>query len=151
MICMAMAVAPPQAMMIERIADTLALAGDKKKDLMAALTKSEDALRLLRPKADMASKALHDAVLAPTYDATKVAQLLADAKNIEASIADSEILTWSEIRGILTADQLAKVSDAMIRRMGGGNGGNRPGGRNRRNRGDQPGQVPPELLPAPAQ
>jgi Spy/CpxP family protein refolding chaperone len=143
--CPAMAVAPPQAAMIERMGDQLALTDDQKTKLTAALTKSEDALKELRQKGAKGCKALQDAVLAPTYDAAKVAQLLADAKTIEASIADSEIKTWTEIRGILTADQLAKLSAAMSRRMGGNQQGNRQGNRGRRN---QPDGAPAETPPA---
>ena len=146
MACPAMAIAPPPVMMIERSADALALTDDQKTKLTAVLTKSEAALKDLRPKLGLASKALHDALLAPTFEAAKVAQLLSDAQKIEATIATSEIGTWGEIRGILTADQVTKMSDAMMHRMGGGgfgggnNGGNRGGGARPGggNRGGQP-------------
>ena len=149
MSCPAMAIAPPQAAMIDRMADTLALTDDQKTKLTAALTKGEDGLKDLRTKADAAAKALHDAVLAPEYDAANVMQLLTDAQKIEASIGASEVQTWTDVRAILTADQVTKLSAAMNRRMGGAMGGNRQGNRGRRNRGDQPGGAPAE--PAPAQ
>lgn len=154
MSCPAMMIAPPQVAMIERSADTLALTDDQKTKLTDVLTKSETALRDLRPKADAASKALRDALFAPTFDSAKVAGLLADAQKIETAIANSEIGTWTEIRAILTADQVTKLSDSMNRRMGGGFGGGNRGGGNRGNRGGgNPGGPPPAppAEPAPGQ
>lgn len=156
MSCPAMVVGPPPAMMIERGGDMLGLTDEAQKaKLLAILTKSEDALKLLRPKLDLATKALRDALLAPTFDSAKVAQLLADAQKIESAIAASEIQTWGEIRAIpLTADQVTKLSQAMSRRMGGSGGpGDNRGNRGLRgNRGMQPGgplQGPPPDAPPP--
>ena len=149
-----MILAPPQAMMIERNADTLALTDDHKTALLAILTKSEDALKVLRPQADLASKALRDALMAPTFDAANVAKLLADARQIEALIVASEIKTWGEIRAIpLTADEFTKLSEAMSRRMGGpgGPGGNRGNWGNRGNQPGRPPQGPPPGGPPPGQ
>ena len=156
MTCPAIVIAPPPAMMIERGGDMLGLTDEAQKaKLLAILTKSEDALKLLRPKLDLATKALRDALLAPTFDSAKVAQLLADAQKIESAIAASEIQTWGEIRAIpLTADQVTKLSQAMSRRMGGSGGpGDNRGNRGLRgNRGMQPGgplQGPPPDAPPP--
>lgn len=150
------AIAPPSPMMIERSAEVLGLTGDHKTRLTATLAKGEAALKDLRPKLDAASKALREAVMAPSYDGSKVTELLAKAMQAELAIANSEITTWTEIRAILTPAQVTKLSGLMGRRMGGGTGGgymggdrpggNRPGG----NRRGQPGQPPPDA-PAPEQ
>lgn len=150
--CPVMAIAPPPAMMIERIGDTLGLTADQKDKLVAALTKNETALMPLRQKSGEASKALHDAVFAPTFDAAKVNELLAAAQKAEAAVAMAEIQAWSDIRAILSADQITKLNEAMTRR--GGNRGGGGGGRNRPQPGAPGGPGPgpaPEPPPAPGQ
>lgn len=154
MSCPAMTLAPPQNAMIDRNADTLALKDDQKTKLTGSLTKSEGVLQTYRQKSADAAKALRDALLAPTFDAAKVQQLLADAQKIEAAIAASELQTWGEIRSILTTDQVTKLSDAMSRRMGGyggagANTGTRGSRGNRGNRGGPPAGGPPAGTPPP--
>lgn len=155
MTCPAMAIAPPQSMMIDRMGDQLGLTDDQKTKLKDILAKSETSLKDLRTKAETASKAVHDALFAETFDAAKVTQLFTNAEKAEAAIGTSEIATWGEIRGVLTADQVTKLSTAMSRRMGGsfGNfGGNRStqGRRgNSSNGGQQP--APPADNTAPGQ
>lgn len=152
-VCPAMALAPPQVAMIDRSADTLALTDDQKTKLSASLTKSDSALATLRQTAAAATKAVRDAVMAPTFDSARAATLLANAQKADAAISNAELQTWAEIRAILTPDQMTKLSEAMSRRMGGfqgGTGANRGtrGGTRGGNRGGQPGNPAPEA-PAP--
>ena len=143
--CPAMAIAPPAAMMLDRMGSQLGITDDQKTKLTDILTKSENSLKDLRTKADAATKAVHDALFAPTYDSAKVTQLFNDAERIEIAIATSEIATWGEIRGVLTADQVTKLQQTMTRRMGGGFGGNFGGNRGSQGRRNNPndGQQPP--------
>jgi Spy/CpxP family protein refolding chaperone len=117
--CPAMASAPPSLMMIDRNAETLGLTADQKTKLTAALTKHDTNLGKLRTAAQQASKALHDAIYAPTFDSAKVNTLLAAAQKADAAISTANVQSWTEIRSILTPAQVAALSEATTRRMGG--------------------------------
>lgn len=123
--CPAMATAPPSVMMIERSGDALALSADQKTKLTNVLTKSEVNTAKLRPVAQQASQALHEALVAPTFDAAKVNSLLAAAQKADANISSAQIQTWFELRAILTPAQVKQLSDMMGRRMGGAAGDTR--------------------------
>ena len=140
--CPSMALAPPPAMLIDRV-DTLQLSDEKKANLKAVLTKSDDALMPLRQKAVESSRALREAVMASTYDAEKVKQLVTDAQNADEAIMTAELKAWVEIRAAITPDQFSKLKEFMTsRRMGAGQGGRqrRPGAEG----------TPPPPAPAPA-
>ena len=139
--CPAMALAPPSAMLIDRL-DTLGLSEETKGKLKASLTKSDGILQPRRQKATDSCRALREAMLAPSYDAEKVKQLLGDCQTAEAAIVTAELQAWAEIRTKLTADELSKLREAMGRRMGAGQG--------RRQRGPDAG-TPPPPAPAPGQ
>ncbi len=123
--CPAMASAPPSLMMIDRNAETLALTADQKSKLTAVLTKHETNIASLRTAAQQASKALHDAIYAPTFDSAKVASLLAAAQKADAALSTANVQGWGEIRTILTPAQVAALSEATSRRMGGFGGDTR--------------------------
>ena len=93
----------------------------------------------LRQKAMEATRALRDAVYAASFDASKVAELATAAGKAEAAIVKAEIETWTQIRSILTAEQITKLQEMMSRRMG--QGRNRRGGGG----GAAPGAPPPRL------
>ena len=135
--CPAMVLSPPPAGIVDR-ADALQLADGQKTKLKDVLTKSEETLMPLRQKAGEASRALRQAIFAPEFDASKIKQLVTDAQNAEVAILKAEIGIWGQIRGILTADQLAKLQELTGRRMGPGMGGGRRGGP-----GGQPAPPPP--------
>jgi len=131
MTCPAMALMPPQAGVFERAAATLQLTdgqdGQKAK-LTAVLTTSDETMRPLVQKATEAAQALRTAVLAPKYDAAKVKELATAAGTAEPAIVAARIDTWTQIRGILTADQVAKLQEAMtMRRTAPGGPGPGPG------------------------
>jgi|LSQX01.3.fsa_nt_gb Spy/CpxP family protein refolding chaperone len=117
--CPAMAVAPPSSMMIERSADTLGLSADQKTKLAALLTKNEATVAKLRESAQAASKALRDAVMAPTFDSAKASSLLVAAQKADAAVSDANLQTWVQVRSILTPAQVTKLSEATTRRTGG--------------------------------
>ena len=126
MSCPAMALMPPQSMVIDR-AEALQLSEEQKEKLKTILTRSEDILRPLRQKAAESSRVLREAVLAPNYDERRVAQLASDAQKAEAAIVTAEIQTWTQIRAVLTPDQVSRLQEPMGRRMGPGQGPSRRG------------------------
>jgi len=126
MSCPAAALAPPQAMMLDRAAETLQLTDEQKGKLRDVTTKSEEAMRPILQKASEASLALRAAVLAPEYDAEKVKQLVTNAQRAEDQVINARLATWAQIRSVLTADQLAKLQEVMTMRRR-GTGGPTPG------------------------
>lgn len=155
MSCPAMAIAPPSAAMIERAAN-LNLTDEQKTKLTEKLTKADATLAPLRQKASEATQALRNAIFAATYDAAKVQALLIAAQQADAAVSNAELAVWTELRAILTADQITQLQQ----RRGGFGGGFQPGqgqpgqGRTRGTRGNRPGgNAPgdggnaPELLP----
>jgi len=143
MSCPAMAIAPPSAAMIER-ATNLNLTDEQKTKLTEKLTKADATLAPLRQKASEATQALRNAVLAATYDAAKVQTLLTAAQQADAAVSNAELAVWTELRAILTADQITQLQQ----RRGGFGGGFQPGqpgqgqpgqGRTRGTRGNRPG------------
>ncbi len=144
---------PPSAQFVNRGATSLSLTQEQTEKLTAILTKSDTNLAALRQKVQTASQALRTAVLAPTYDAAKVKQLLADAQAADTALINAELQTWLDLRAVLTADQLGKLQTVMQRPGFGGFGGgtrgtrgNRPGGGNN----PPPAGTPPPPAPAPA-
>ena len=125
--CPAMALAPPPAMVFER-ADALQLTDDQKTKLKDSLAKGEETLQPLRQKAMEATRALREALFAASFDAAKVSELAASAEKADAAIVKAEVETWTQIRSILTADQVTKLQELMGRRMGQGHNRNRGGG-----------------------
>jgi len=148
--CPAMAIAPPPAAFVDR-ADALQLSDEQKGKLKAVLTKSEEDLKALRPKAAEATRALREALFAAASDQQKLTQLATDAAKADATVLNAEVQTWVQIRGILTADQLAQLQKMLNVRPAGGFGGRRttggPGGGNP----PPPGPAPEPPPPAPGQ
>lgn len=116
MTCPAMAAAPPTIRMIERV--DVQLAEDQKTKLTAALTKGEEALAPLRRESAKASQALRNGVMTAGIETEKLAQLAQAAQKAEADIVTAELLVWTEIRSILSADQSKKLQELTAGRMG---------------------------------
>lgn len=95
---------------VETSAERLGLTSDQVTSLKNALAKSEEALRPLLQKSADATKALRAALTAPEYDAANVAKLAQNAITAETAIINARINTWTQVRGILTADQVAKLT-----------------------------------------
>jgi len=140
-----MAITPPSASMIDR-ATSLELTDDQKTKLTTVLTKADTTLAPLRQKATEATTALRTAVYGATYDAAKAQALLAAAQKADADVSNAELAVWTEIRAILTADQVSKLQSQRRGGFSGGGNfqpgqGNQPGqgGRTRGNRGNRPG------------
>ena len=138
---------PPSVQFVTRGATALALTQEQTDKLTALLTKSNQELTALRQKLQTASQALRNAVVAPTYDAAKVKQLLAEAQAADTAVINAELQTWSDFRAVLTADHLGKLASILGQRPSFGgfggtrsNPGNRPGG----------GNTPPPAGPPPA-
>lgn len=113
MSCPAMAVMPPQAPMLDRIADALQLTEDQVAKLKDILTNGDATIRPLMQTAAEASKALHAAVLASNYDEQKVKDLAVKAEKAEAAVVDASIDVWAQIRTILKADQIKALQETM--------------------------------------
>ncbi len=146
--CPAMALMPPQPMLIDR-AESLNLPAETKDKLKAVLTKGEETLQPLRQKAQEASSALRTALLADEFSEAKVKQLAADAEKAEQAVVDAELGVWRDVRGALSADQVKALRELLtggMRRAPGGAGGPGPGPA------PQPGPPPappqPERMPA---
>ena len=120
--CPSMAVALPSALMIERGGDALGLTADRKAKVLNVLSTKDANIAKLRTAAQQASKALRDAVVAPTYDAAKVASLLAAAQKADADISSAQVKAWGELRAILTPAQVTQLSEMAGRRMSGSPG-----------------------------
>lgn len=136
--CPAMALNLPPAMMIDRAGEMLQLTDEQKTNLKSALDKGEQTLRPLRDKSNAATGALRDGALSATCDATKLKSLASDAEKAESAVLNAELDAWTQLKGILTAEQLGKMRDMMSRRgpgmmgmpgmMGGPGGPGMPGG-----------------------
>jgi len=140
-----MAVAPPRAVMFERMATTLQLTTDQSAKLKDVTTKCDAAMLPLTTKLMDATRALRTAVTGTTYDVKTVKSLAAAAEKAEADCIAACIDEWTQIRSILTSDQAAQLQ-GMTMRPGpggpGGRGGMAPGGMG-------PGGPPPAGAPAP--
>ncbi len=135
--CPVMGIAPPPAAIVDR-AEALQLTDDQKTKLRHALANGEQTLTPLRQKAAEASRALRQAIFAAEFDAQSVQQLATDAMKAETAVLNAEIAVWTQIRGILTSEQVAKLQDLVGRGMAPGMGGGRRGGP-----GSPPGGPPP--------
>jgi Spy/CpxP family protein refolding chaperone len=75
-------------------------------------------------KSAEATKALRAALLASDYSAQNVRDLATKAENAEAEVVTASIETWTQLRAILTADQVSKLQEVMsMPRQGLGPGG----------------------------
>jgi Spy/CpxP family protein refolding chaperone len=115
MSCPAMAVMPPQGMMLDRLSGTLQLTKSQSAKLKQVTAKNDKTLRPLTQKAAEASKALRSAVLASKYDARKVKDLASKAQKAEAAVVNASIDEWTQIRAILKPDQAARLQKAISR------------------------------------
>jgi hypothetical protein len=82
--------------------------------LTPIIGKTEDTIRRLHDKAAGPTRGLREAVMGKT-DSQQVQKLLATVQSIETEIANTEIEAWSDIKTILTADQMRKLMDFMQR------------------------------------
>jgi Spy/CpxP family protein refolding chaperone len=144
MSCPAMAIMPPSAMMLERM-DTLQLTDEQKTNLQTIAEKSDQTLLPLRQKAQQAAQALRTAVVSASYDEVKVAKLVADAQKAEAAVITAELQVWSQVRPVLTPEQLT-----ALQTMGGGFGGFRQGQGQGGRRSGNYGGTPPAGAPGTA-
>lgn len=139
---------PPSVQFVTRGATALSLTQEQTTKLTDILTKSDATLAPLRKKLTDTSTALRNAVIATTYDAAKVKQLMADAQAAETALLNAELQTWLDVRAVLTADQLGKLQSTLGQRGSIGMGNtrirNRPGGSN-----PPPAGPPPAPAPAP--
>lgn len=109
----AMSVKIPQANMIDRLADSLQLTDDQKTQLKSIITKGTETLNTLTKKSTASSKVLREAILATSYDAQKVKDLAATAERDEAAEVSASIDVWTQIRSVLSADQIKQLNDVM--------------------------------------
>jgi len=129
MSCPAMAVAVPRVEMLAREAKDLSLTSDQLTKLQEAMKKADETIKPLSEKSAERSKAVREALMASTYDARNVAALAELAVKAEAAIVTARLDEWTQIRSILTADQVTKLKEKMsAQRPGGGAGGFRPEG-----------------------
>lgn len=147
--CAAMTVAPPTVAMLERATD-LQISDEQAARLKGVLSESEKQLTSLRQKAADACRALREAILADQYDAAEVQRLASEAQKAESAVLNAALQTWTQIRSILTADQVRKLQSAVGPwdgpRPGGPPGGARqPGGF----AGPPPGGMQPPQGPPP--
>ncbi|MHB0997622.1 MAG: Spy/CpxP family protein refolding chaperone [Armatimonadota bacterium] len=130
--CPSMVVMVPPSFALDGMAQGLKLSASQKSKLKGILTKSEKSIQPLREKASKATQALRTALMATKYDANKVKSLAAAAEKAEAAIVSANISTWSQIRSVLTADQIkmmqAPMRPAGMRGPGGGQFGPPPSG-----------------------
>jgi Spy/CpxP family protein refolding chaperone len=127
MFCPAMAIAPPPVGAIDRITESLQLTTDQTTKMKTVMTTADETTATLTKKAADATKALRDATMATTFDATKVKDLAASAEKAEAAVVSNYIDEWTQIRAIITADQVTKLQEATAMRRPAGNG-QRPNG-----------------------
>jgi Spy/CpxP family protein refolding chaperone len=133
-----MAVMPPHYMMFENMAETLELTDEQLTQIKDAADKNDAIVQPLMQKAGDACKALREAVMASEYDAAKVQELATAAQKAEAAVTSANINAWTQLRSILSVDQVAKLKEIMSTQRPGPGG---PGG---------PGPMGPPP-PAPAQ
>ncbi|MCE5323011.1 periplasmic heavy metal sensor [bacterium] len=129
-----MTVMPPQANMIDRLAEQLDLTEDQVSSLKTVLTEGNTTVQSLQKTSSSAAQALRKALFASTYDADAVADAAAKAEKAEAAVVTASINVWVQIREVLTADQITALQSATT--FSGGPGG--PGGQGR------PGGPPPD-------
>ena len=125
MSCPAMVLMAPSAKAIESSADTLGLTDEELTSLKATVSKADETLTSLTQKASSATKALREALMATEYDAQKVKDLAAAAEKAEAAVISARIDEWTQLRAILTADQITKLQSSGMQRP---NQGSRPSG-----------------------
>lgn len=117
--CPAMAIAPPSAAMVDRLAENLSLTEDQTTKLKAVMTKSENTITPLSKKLTEATKALRSALTASTFDADNVKVLAAAAEKAEAAVVSARIDEWIQMRSILTAEQVTKLQATANKRPSG--------------------------------
>ena len=105
----AMAIMPPPAAMLDGLTKMLSLTTDQAASLKTVLTANDTALSTLQKTAAEACKAFRTAALASTYVEDDVSAARKAAEEAEAAVVDQCLVAWSQIRPILTADQLATL------------------------------------------
>lgn len=123
--CPVMAITPPQASALDRLADAFQLTEDQSSKLKSVLTKSDETVSALSKKSAEATKELKTAVMAADFDAVNVKALADKAEKAEAAVVNAIIDEWIQIRSILTADQVKTLQETMSKQQG---SGQRPAG-----------------------
>ncbi len=132
-----MAVSTPPYRLFERMASEWKLSSDQLKKLQTALQPDAPKVRALMEASAKSSKALRDALMDKKTSAAQLRTLLAAARKADDALIAHNMQNWASIRNILTADQLAALTQTlntpmqgrpMMPGMGGGMGGQR--GRN---------------------
>jgi len=95
--------------MSDMLASKLGLTTTVAASLKSILTASDATIQPLQKTAGDAAKALHDSLSATTFDAAAVGTLAAAAQKAEGDVIAASIDVWTQLRGILTADQVAKL------------------------------------------
>lgn len=131
MSCPAMALAPPQAVMLERLTATLELTDEQVEELGDVLTKGDAAAKPLQQKAAKATLALRTALAAAEFDAAKVKELAIAAQKTETALIEASIDEWIQIRAIISSTQVTTLQKSMTPPTRGlrGQGGPPPEGR----------------------
>lgn len=120
MSCPAMATMPMRVDMVNRMATSLKLTKVQSAKLKNIAASNEKTVRSLQSVAEKATRALHSAMMAQSYNAKNVKALAAKAENAEAKIVAANIDSWSKMRSVLTANQNKKLQSVMsIRRPAG--------------------------------
>lgn len=96
----------------------LALTDDQKVKLKDILQKSEAVIRPLRESGSRINRDLHEAVTAQTTDAAKVKSLSEAAIKNETSLLKAEIDGWTQIKALLSADQMTRLAEMLGHRPG---------------------------------
>jgi len=125
-----MAVAPPQAVMLERLTASLELTDEQTTQLSDVVTAGDKTAKTLQAKATKATKALKTALIAASFDEKTVRDLASAAQKAEADIITASIDEWVKIRAILSDTQVTALQKAMTptTRGGRGQGGPPPDG-----------------------
>lgn len=99
--------------MVGRLVEPLELTDDQVAQLTSIIEKCDGATRPLMQKAAEANKALREALYAKDYSAQKVKDLAAAAQKAEGAVLTARIDQWTQVRAVLTAEQIEKMQGFM--------------------------------------
>jgi Spy/CpxP family protein refolding chaperone len=124
-----MALMPPTPQYFMRN-DKLQLTEDQKTKLRTAMMNADKTRQPLIDKLKMATDAIRPAILADTYNPKTIQDLTAKAEKAEQDLFAANIDVWTQIRGILTPEQMKIARENLMFPLGRpfdpGNGGMLP-------------------------
>jgi hypothetical protein len=123
--CPAIALGLPPGMLFEMRAEQLGLSSEQTGKLKTALMKAEEALSPLRNKAREAVASLRAGIFDP--EAKNLQELADKAEQAEAVVIAAEVQAWTQVKEILTPDQLKTLQGMIGRGPGMGPMGPPPG------------------------